>query len=42
MKQVLFATSNPSKVKRFSNKSHKKVIEVITTKDINTEIKIEC
>lgn len=41
MKQVLFATGNPSKAKRFSKALQEKGIEVITLKDIDIEIKIE-
>ena len=41
MKQILFATGNPSKAKRFSKGLEEKGIEVITLKDINTEIEVE-
>ena len=41
MKKVLFATGNPSKAKRFSRGLNEKGIEVITLKDINSEIKVE-
>ena len=41
MKKVLFATGNPSKVKRFSEKLKKKGIELITLKDIEDKLEIE-
>lgn len=41
MKQVLFATGNPSKAKRFSKGLQEKGIEVITLKDIDIEVEIE-
>lgn len=41
MIKVLFATGNPTKAKRFSKGLLKKGIEVITLKDINTEIEVE-
>ena len=41
MKKVLFATGNPSKAKRFSNGLNKKGIELLTLKDIDTEIEVE-
>ncbi len=41
MKKILFATGNPTKVKRFSSGLLKKGIEVITLKDINIDIDIE-
>ena len=41
MKQILFATGNPSKVKRFANGLKERGIEVITLKDIDTEIEID-
>ena len=41
MKQILFATGNPSKAKRFSKGLKEKGIEVITLKDINADIEIE-
>ncbi len=41
MKQVLFATGNPSKAKRFSNELYKKGIEVITLNDIDKEVEVE-
>ena len=41
MKQILFATSNPSKAKRFSEGLLNKGIEVINLNDINTEIEVE-
>ena len=41
MKQVLFATGNPTKAKRFSKGLKEKEIEVVTLNDIDTEIEIE-
>lgn len=41
MKQILFATGNPSKAKRFSKGLYEKGIEVITLNDIDKEVKIE-
>lgn len=41
MKQILFATGNPSKAKRFSKGLEKKGIEVITLKDIDIEIDVD-
>ena len=41
MKKVLFATGNESKAKRFSKGLQEKGIEVMTLKDINTDIEVE-
>lgn len=41
MKQILFATGNPSKAKRFSKGLYEQGIEVITPNDIDKEVKIE-
>lgn len=41
MKQILFATTNPSKVKRFSKGLEEKGIKIITIKDIDKEIEVE-
>ena len=41
MKKILFATSNPTKAKRFSKGLEKHDIEVITLKDIGTEVDVE-
>ena len=41
MKKVLFATGNESKAKRFSKGLQEKGIEVISLKDINTDIEVE-
>ncbi|MBQ9314122.1 MAG: hypothetical protein IJ220_03850 [Clostridia bacterium] len=41
MKQILFATENPSKANRFSKGLLKKGIEVITLDDINKHIEVE-
>ena len=41
MKQILFATGNQSKAKRFSKGLEEKGIEVITLKDINIELEID-
>ena len=41
MKQILFATGNPSKVKRFSKGLQEKNIQVVTLKDIDFKIEIE-
>lgn len=41
MKKVLFATSNPAKVKRFADKLLDKGIELITLKDINLELDVD-
>ena len=40
MKKVLFATSNPSKVKRFEKGLLEKGIEIISLKDIDKEVEI--
>lgn len=39
--KVLFATTNPAKVKRYASKLEDKGIEVLTLKDINLKLKIE-
>ena len=41
MKKILFATGNPSKVKRFSKGLEEKGIEVISLRDIDAETEIE-
>ncbi len=41
MKELLFATGNPSKIKRFSNKLEKNGIKIVSPKDIGIEIEIE-
>lgn len=41
MKKVLFATTNESKVKRFSRELLELGIEVVNLKDINLKLKIE-
>lgn len=41
MKQVLFATSNPSKAKRFSEGLLKAGIEVLSLKDLNIDLEVE-
>ena len=41
MKELLFATGNPSKIKRFSNQLEKKGIKIVTPKDIGIDIEIE-
>ena len=41
MKQILFATGNPSKVKRFSDGLKKEGIEIISLKDIDIKLDIE-
>ena len=41
MIKVLFATGNETKAKRFSKGLEEKGIEVLTLKDINTEIEVE-
>ena len=41
MKKALFATGNETKAKRFSKGLQEKGIEVITLKDINTDIEVE-
>ena len=41
MKKILFATGNETKTKRFSKGLQEKGIEVITLKDINTDIEVE-
>lgn len=41
MKQILFATANESKVKRFQKKLLENNIEMLTLKDIDTVIEIE-
>ena len=40
MKQVLFATSNPSKVKRFKEGLAKVGIEVLSLKDLNIDLEV--
>lgn len=39
--KVLFATTNPAKVKRYASKLEDKGIEVLTLKEINLKLKIE-
>lgn len=41
MKQILFATGNPTKAKRFSEGLLRKGIKVLTLKDINLELDVE-
>lgn len=41
MKQILFATNNPTKAKRFSDGLLKKGIEVVTLNDLNLNIDVE-
>jgi inosine/xanthosine triphosphate pyrophosphatase family protein len=41
LKQILFATGNPTKAKRFSESLLKKEIEVISLKDIDLDIEID-
>lgn len=41
MKKLLFATSNPAKVERFSKKLLEKGIEIISLKDINEEVEVD-
>lgn len=41
MQQILFATGNPTKAKRFSEGLLKKKIEVLTLKDLNVDIEVE-
>ena len=41
MKQILFATGNPTKAKRFLKGLLEKGIEVVTLKDLNIELDIE-
>ena len=41
MKQILFATGNPSKAKRFSKGLEEKGIEVLTLESINTEVEVD-
>lgn len=41
MKQILFATSNPSKVKRFAQSLKEKGIELLTLKDLKSKIEVE-
>ncbi|MBR2290562.1 MAG: hypothetical protein IJ867_08350 [Clostridia bacterium] len=41
MKQILFATGNPAKAKRFSKGLADKGIEVLTLKDLELEIEVE-
>ena len=40
-KQVLFATTNPAKVKRYADKLKEKNIEVLTIKDLGINLKPE-
>ena len=40
-KKVLFATSNPAKVKKYAEKLKLKNIELLTLKDIDVNVKIE-
>ena len=40
MKEILFATKNPSKVKRFSEKLYENGIKIITINDIDKEIEV--
>ncbi|MDD3341669.1 MAG: non-canonical purine NTP pyrophosphatase [Bacilli bacterium] len=41
MKKVLFATGNPAKVKRFAKDLLKRDIELLSLKDIDTDIEVE-
>lgn len=41
MKKILFATGNPSKAKRFSKGLEKDNIEVISLKDIDTNVEVQ-
>ena len=41
MKQILFATNNPSKAKRFSKGLYEKGIEVINLNDLDKKIEVE-
>ena len=41
MKQIVFATGNPSKAKRFSKELLEKGIEVLSLKDINLQLDVE-
>lgn len=39
--EVLFATTNPAKIKRYSNKLQEKGIKVLTLKDINKNLRVQ-
>ena len=41
MKKVLFATTNPAKVKKYKEELKEKGIELITIKDLDIKLKIE-
>lgn|SRR5574344_72351 len=41
MKEVLFATTNPAKIKAYESKLKEKNIKLITIKDINLNVKVE-
>ena len=41
MKQILFATGNPSKAKRFAKGLEEQGIQLITLKDIDTNVEVE-
>ena len=40
-KQVLFATTNPAKIKKYAEKLKEKGIEVLTIKDLGINLKPE-
>ena len=39
--KVLFATTNPAKIKKYAEKLQEKNIEVLTLKDLNINIHVE-
>lgn len=39
--KILFATTNPAKIERYSSKLEEKGIEILTLKDINIKLKID-
>ena len=41
MEKVLFATTNPAKVKKYANQLKEKGIEVLTIKDLEINLKVD-
>ena len=41
MKEIVFATGNPTKAKRFSNGSEKEDVQVLSLKDLNLELDVK-
>ena len=41
MKKVLFATTNPAKIKKYKKELEKRDVEVLTINDLNKNVKVE-